>query len=68
VDQFGKLFSEPVIFADEHFAKIGQELLLPLKELIDYNGFAQRVLKTYALKDHWNPYKIQGYEKWRAIH
>lgn len=39
-------FSDP---SGQGFSKIGQELLLPIKEIIDYEGFARRILKTYTL-------------------
>lgn len=45
-DIFLQAFSDP---SGQGFAKIGQELLLPIKEIIDYEGFARRILKTYTL-------------------
>jgi len=45
-DVFLQAFSDPT---GQGFAKIGQELLLPIKEIIDYEGFARRILKTYTL-------------------
>lgn len=45
-DIFLQAFSDPT---GQGFAKIGQELLLPIKEIIDYEGFARRILKTYTL-------------------
>jgi hypothetical protein len=39
-------FTDPT---GQGFAKIGQELLLPIKEIIDYQGFARRCLKTYTI-------------------
>lgn len=45
-DIFLSAFSDPT---GQGFAKIGQELLLPIKEIIDYEGFARRILKTYTL-------------------
>jgi hypothetical protein len=49
-------------------AAIGQELLLPIKEIkeiIDYKGFAKKILKTYTLGG-WNRYEITGNEVWRT--
>jgi len=45
-DIFLQAFSDPT---QQGFAKIGQELLLPIKEILDYEGFARRILKTYTL-------------------
>jgi hypothetical protein len=45
-DVFLQAFSDPT---GQGMTKIGQELLLPIKEIIDYEGFARRILKTYTL-------------------
>jgi len=45
-DIFLSAFSDP---SGQGFSKIGQELLLPIKEIIDYEGFGRRILKTYTL-------------------
>lgn len=45
-DIFTQAFSDT---SGAGMSKIGQELLLPIKEIIDYEGFARRILKTYTL-------------------
>lgn len=44
--------SEPTIQIDD-LARIGRDLLLPIKELIDYKGFANRIFRTYTLPLPW---------------
>jgi hypothetical protein len=43
---FASAFNDPT---GQGFSKIGQELLLPIKEILDYEGFSRRCLKTYTL-------------------
>jgi hypothetical protein len=35
------------------------------REIIDYKGFAKKILKTYTLGG-WNRYEITGNEVWRT--
>lgn len=60
VDRFLEAFNDP-----KAMASIGAELLLPIKEIIDYKGFANKILKTYKLNE-WVRGRITGHEVWRG--
>lgn len=53
------------VLSEGFAASIGRELLLPIKEIIDYKGFAQRILRKYTLNG-WAPHTINGHEVWAS--